>query len=893
MFNLENAVKEWKAGLRKQDVFEDGLVADLETQLRDTVEALMAEGASDEDAFRTAVGRLGRPEAIADEYRRNREVALDRRRPWRLERFVPALGWSYLKTAWRKMKRQKGYALINVAGLAVGLACALFIWLWVQDELSYDRFHANAPSLFRVEQDQSGGQGTFHVYVTQYPMGPAAQAAIPEIKRAIRYQTTGGLLIRYGDKVFFENRVRAVDPAFLDTFTFPLVRGDRSRALQDPRSILITEDMATKYFGGEDPVGKTLVINNAQPLAVVGVLKNVPVNSSLSFDMLVPFEFLRALGIDIDAWGSNDIITWVELSDPSAAAAVGEKITRFMAETLYESLRGDPETLARVRKRRLPRYMLMPLVDIRLKAVFGFGQAIGTIQSVRSFSVIALLVLLIACINFMNLATARAAGRAREVGLRKVVGARRGNLVVQFYGESGLTTVLAVSAAVAIVAVFRPAFNALAGKQIPLGALIAPPFILGILAAAAVTALVAGSYPALLLSSLQPVRVFKAGIAAGGRSSLLRRLLVMVQFGLSIALLVGTAVVYRQIVFMQSRALGFDRDELIYLPLRGDAPASYPALKDELLRSPLIPFVSGTNQIPTFLSANSWGADWEGRDPENRVLIGITWADFDYPETLGIEMAAGRTFRRDSGMDKGGSFLVNEEVARLMGLRPQEAVGRIFRFEGIEGPIVGVMKNYHYKPVQNPLEPMAVAIIPPQDLRFAIVRLGRGDVTAALRKVESAWQKVNPRLPFDYRFFDEDYDQSYRQYEQMGEILRWFTGLAVFVACLGLFGLASFLAEQRRKEVGVRKVLGASSGAVVVLLSTEFTKWVLLANLIAWPAAYFAARSWLQKFPVRTSIPVAAFLLAGAAALAIALLTVGGQAWRAARRNPADALKYE
>lgn len=270
----------------------------------------------------------------------------------------------------------------------------------------------------------------------------------------------------------------------------------------------------------------------------------------------------------------------------------------------------------------------------------------------------------------------------------------------------------------------------------------------------------------------------------------------------------------------------------------------------------------------------------------------MTFADFDYPETLGIEMAAGRTFRRDFTADAGGAFLVNEEVARLMGVRGEEAVGRSFEFQGIKGPIVGVMKNYHYKPVQNPLEPMAV-IAAPDGVRFAIVRLGKGDLTHALRQAESAWQKVNPQYPFEYRFFDEDYDLSYRQYEQIGKILKWFSGLAVFVACLGLFGLASFLAEQRRKEVGVRKVLGASSHQVVVLLSKEFTKWVLLANVIAWPAAYFAVRSWLQKFPLRADIPPAYFVLSGAAALLIALLTVSGQAWRAARKNPADALRYE
>lgn len=892
MFDLEKAIKEWKHGLLRQEELEEAMIADLEIQLRDSFEEMGSEGRGGEEAFRAAVARLGDPSAIAAEFRKNKVEALDRRKPWRPSRFMPALAASYFKTAWRKMKRQKGYALINVASLAVGLAGALFIWLWVQDELSYDRFHANAPALFRVEQEQTGGQGKFHVYVTQNPMGPAIQAAIPEIKNAIRQSGASGMLIRNGEKVFAENRVRAVDPAFLKAFTFPLVRGDAENALKNPASILLTEEMAVKYFGAEDPIGKTLVVNNTHSLAVTGVLKKIPANSTIGFDMLVPFEFLRTLGVNIDAWGSNNIITWVELHDPASASVVSEKLTLFMTERIYESLRNNPEALAEARKRRLPEYMLKPLTDLRLKAVFGFGQVTGTIQSVKSFSMIALLVLLIACINFMNLATARSAGRAKEVGLRKVSGALRSQVITQFYGESILTTFLALLAALLAVAALRPAFNALAGKQIPLAALSSPAFLAGLLGAVILTAVVAGSYPSLLLSSLRPVNVFRPGAKAGGRSPLLRRILVTVQFGLSIALVIVMGVVYRQVDFMRMKSLGFDKERLIYLPLRGEAHDSYPALKAELLRSPFIPAVTGTSQIPTYISANGWGATWEGKDPENRVLIGQTNADFDYPETLGIEMAAGRTFRREFATDAGGAFLINEETARLMGLSPQEAVGKMFNFQGVNGPIIGVAKNYHYSPVANPLEPMAV-LVRPAAVEFAIIRLAQGDTREALKQVEKAWRSINPRYPFEYQFFDDAYAASYNQYEQMGKLFRWFSVLAVVVACLGLFGLAAFLAEQRRKEIGVRKVLGASERQVVGLLTKEFAKWVLLANLIAWPAAYFAARSWLGKFPYRTDIPPVLFVLVGAAALAIAVLTVGGQAWKAAKNNPAGALKYE
>ncbi|MBN1940239.1 MAG: ABC transporter permease, partial [Candidatus Aminicenantes bacterium] len=829
MFDLEKAIKEWKRGLFRQDALEEVLVADLELQLRDSYEEMKAEGRDEAEAFQAAVARLGDPASIAAEYRKNEAVALNRRRPLRPGRFFPALGASYLKTSWRKMKRQKGYALINIASLAIGLAGALFIWLWVQDELSFDRFHANASALFRVEQDQAGAQGNFHVYVTQYPMGPAIQAAIPEIKSTVRQSRTGGLLVRNGEKVFVENRVTAVDPAFLNVFTFPLVRGDAESALKNPGSIILTAEAAVKYFGTEDPVGKTLIVNHAHSLAVTGVLKKIPANSTIGFDMIVPFEFLRALEINIDAWGSNNIITWVELHDPAQATVVGEKMTGYMTQRIYDSLQSNPDALAEARKRRLPQYMLMPLPDLRLKAVFGFGQSVGTIQSVKSFSMIALLVLFIACINFMNLATARSAGRAKEVGLRKVSGALRGQVVTQFYGESVLTTFLALIAALAAVAALRPAFNALAGKQIPFAALLSPAFLVGLLAAVILTAVIAGSYPSLLLSSLQPVHVFRPGAKAGGRSPLLRRVLVTVQFGLSIALVIMMGVVYRQVDFMRTKSLGFEQERLVYIPLRGETRAAYPALKAELLRRPLIPAVTGTSQVPTYISANSWGARWEGSDPENRVLIGTTAADFDYPETLGIAMAAGRPFSREHATDKGGAFMVNEETVRLMGLSPQEAVGKVFNFQGVQGPIVGVMKNYHYSPVSNPLEPMAV-VVRPAAVQFAIVRLG-GDTRAALQEVEKAWRNVNPRYPFEYQFFDDDYAASFSQYERMGKLLRWFSVLAVVVACLGLFGLASFLAEQRRKEMGVRKVLGASEGQVIRLLTKEFAKWVLLANL--------------------------------------------------------------
>jgi len=798
---------------------------------------------------------------------------------------------NYLVTALRNIKKHKGYALINIVGLAVGLACALFILLWVRDELGYDGFHANAATLYRIEQDQSGDQGVFHVWVTPCPMGPAVKSEIPEIKETSRMGFPGSLLVRNGDKAFFESSVRAVDPAFLTIFSFPLVQGDVSSALARPDCIVISEKMAAKYFGHENPMGRTLTVNNAHSFQVMGVVSDAPPNSTVTYDMLVPFEFLKALGRGIERWGNNSIYTWVQLRDPAAAATVNQKITKLVFDKYLEGVT-DPETIARIKSRPGPQFMLAPLTDIRLRSVVGFGERVGTMQSVLTFGAIAVFVLLIACINFMNLATARAANRAKEVGLRKVSGAYRRDIIGQFYGESALTTLLAVVAALGLVLLLLPAFNTLAAKQIPAAALLSRPFVFGLLAITAVTALVAGSYPAVVLSAFEPARVLKGGVAAGARGALFRKILVIVQFSLSIMLLIGTGVVVRQLSFMRAKDLGFDKEHLVYLPMRGDSAKSYTLLKSELLRDPRVTSVTGMSHPPTSIGSNSWSADWEGKNPDNRALISMAWVDHDYVETMRIQMVAGRPFSREHPADVKGAFLVNEGVAGAMGLKPSEAVGKWFDFQNVKGPIVGVMKDFHFLSVRVAIPPLAV-MLDPEASSFAVVRLGSGDVRASLKQVEAVWRQVNPLYPFEYRFMDDDYDRMYQGYNRMGGILRYFTVMAVFIACLGLFGLASFMAEQRRKEIGVRKVLGASPRGIVVLMSSEFAKWVAMANLVAWPAGYLMMRAWLQSFAYRAPIPFWLFASAGAGALAVALLTVSGQAWRASQTNPATALKYE
>ncbi len=719
----------------------------------------------------------------------------------------------------------------------------------------------------------------------------------------------GALLFRSGDKAFYENRISAVDPSFLRMFTFPLLRGAAETALNNPTDLVVTETFARKYFGTADAVGKSVTVNNAFAATVTAVLKDVPDNSSLRFDALLPYSFPLNLGLDSNNWVNNSVATFVRLHEKSVASVVNAKITRLVRdrtmaqwrsdEEAWKEIQADPEQLKRYNSYVGPDFMVNPLVDIRFHGDWGYARSSQLLKTITTFAVIGLFVLLIACINFMNLSTARSVRRAREVGLRKVVGAHRRSIAGQFYGESVLTAVLAGLAAFGLVVLLLPAFNAVAGKTMTSASLFSLKFVLGILAVTALTGVVAGSYPALVLSSFQPIKVIKGRASDGTRGAGLRRGLVVVQFGLSVLLLIGMAVAARQIDFMRHKDLGYDKDQLLYLPLRGETAKNYARLKERLLQDPKIQAVTGTHQPPTMIGSSSFGASWDGQDPRQRDLISCAFVDYDYTETMKIELAAGRTFSRQFRSDETGAFLVNEAITKLMGLDAAAAVGKRFAFMGVDGTIVGVVKNFHFQSVQTQIEPLAVAMgvrspagpwtVP----SYAVIRPKAGDVAGSLAAVEAAWRAVNADYPFEYRFFDQDFDRMFRADERTGAILKIFAFLAVAIAGLGLFGLASFTAEQKTREIGVRKVLGASAPGLVVLLSKEFAKWVLVANALAWPAAYFIMRGWLQQFAYRTNIAWWLFPAAGAGALLIAMLTVSFQALRAARTNPVEALKYE
>jgi len=782
---------------------------------------------------------------------------------------------NYFKIAFRNITRNKGYSFINIVGLAVGIAGCLLISLWVKDELSYDRFHENADLLYRVEFEQNYSGRMYHVNVSSHPLGPALKAELPEIEEMTRFTYPEEVMIHFEDKTFYEEGFVCVDSAFFSMFSFPFRRGEAETALKETAVMVITEDLAHKYFGNRDPVGRVLTVNGRHDFTVSGVVKNPPSNSTIRFSMAVPYDFQRVLGRSLDQWNNNSVFTFVRLGDNVSSRGMGEKI-----EAVVNKHSENSEQI----------YSIRSLTDIHLQSHSGFGKAGRQNQYVYIFSVIAMFVLLIACTNFMNLATARSARRAREVGLRKVVGAFKNQIIRQFFCESGLLTFLALILALGMVWILLPVFNQVSGKEVSLAALGQGSIPFLIAGVTVFTGLLAGSYPALFLSAFQPIETLRGSLTRGLRGKLFRRVLVVLQFSLSIGLIIGTGVVSSQLGYIQGKDLGFDKDHLIYIQMRAGLDKSYAGFKDGLLRSPDIMAVSAAGERPSAIYSNFSGADWEGKPDDSSVSFSFCAVDYDYTAATGIEIASGRGFSRELASDADRGYVVNETAVAVMGM--DDPIGKRFSASENHGTIIGVVKDFHFLSLRKKVDPL-VLFLSSENLRYVLIRVNGSNIPQALAHIKNTWGRVMPQAPFEYRFINQDFDAEYRAEQRMGSMLRIFSLLAVFVACLGLFGLASHAAEQRTREIGIRKVLGADMGRIGLLLTREFLFLVLAANLFAWPVSYLAMRWWLQDFAYRTPIRPELFLISSGAALAIALLTVVFQAVKAGLTDPVQALKHE
>ncbi len=787
---------------------------------------------------------------------------------------------NYLIAALRNFNRQKLFTAINLAGLAVALATVILIFLQTKHELSYDRFHDSLKNLYRVEEDQIYNNEKYHVNVTPWPSGPVWQEEIPEIEMAARFISAGSVLMKYGDNAFYEDKVYATDSTFFKMFSFNLRQGHADKVLSEPNSIVISKKIAEKYFGEEDPIGKTLLVNNENSYMVTGVFDDPPSNSSLNFNILISFEYMVNSPWYSEHWGSNSIYTFVLLNEKAETDKVNHKLT-----SIVDAHNSQNTT----------DFMVAPLKKMHLYSYFGFNNNQMGIKTVMIFIAVGIFVLIIAAINFMNLSTARSSTRAGEIAIRKISGAHKKNLITQFLGESMIMVVFSVLLALIMVLLLLQPFNQLTGKDFVIRDLADPVIGAGILILTLVTGLFSGFYPAIVLSSMKPLNILKnKGLKSSGKGWF-RKITVITQFSLGIILITGTLVIHQQLAYMQNKELGYDKNNLLYINMRGDLKDSYNAIREELSRLPEVRYISSSMHPPYMIGSNSSSLHWQGKDPEMDLLVSFSGVDFDYAEAMGIKMKSGRTFSEDYGSDMLkdtlGAFMINEELEKVMGI--ENIIGTEIRFNGITGPVVGVMKNYHYKPVRNIIEPLAVMVSPPEYKNFMIIRLKEGNLSSNLSKLESSWNEIMPLYPFDYKFVDQDFEIMYRFEERMGKLMKALAIIAVIIASIGLFGLSAFSAEQKTREIGIRKAMGATRRNILSLFSREFIILLIISAMISWPLAFYFLRNWLLKFDYRISLNAWIFFGAGLLSLMVAMISISYQALRAAGKNPADTLRYE
>ena len=778
---------------------------------------------------------------------------------------------NYLKVAFRTLAKRKGYAFINISGLAIGIACCMLIFLWVRDERSYDRFHENADRIYRVLLDP-GQAADRHEAVSPAPLGGVMKESYPDVEKAVRI-TRWRTSIEQGENRYDQTGA-FVDIDFLTMFSFPLLEGDPTIALANPYSIVISEKMASRYFGESSPTGHILRLGDTTDFTVTGVLKNLSGNSHLQFDFLVPTD-LESDFWSADNWGNVSHHTYLLLSRGANITAVTQKLN---------------DVVNANNPRNANTYYLQPLTDIHLRSNFNFDiPGHGNLLYVQIFSIIALVVLVGACINYMNLSTARSGRRAREIGLRKVVGAHRRSIAAQFVGESVFMTAWAGILAIIIVELSLSQFNALSGKNLAIDytdlSLLSMLFGIVVL-----TGILAGSYPALYLSSFQPVSVLKGLTTSGTKGRAFRNTLVLVQFSLAIILIIGAQAVKRQIDFVQSVNLGFEKENLVYLDMRGDLAAEYETMKERLMNNPNILSVAASNYLPMNIWSGTSNTDWEERAEDHRVQMQVLRVNYDFLHTYGMEIVGGRGFSRDFVTDASKAVILNEAAVRAIGL--EAPIGKRFSWGETDYTIIGIVKDFHYKPLSISVEPLFMQLR--QDAaRFLSVRIRSEGVDQSVASLKELWASYRPDDPFEFHFLDETLDQQYGTEEQLGKITMIFTLLAIFISCLGLLGLASYVAERRIKEIGIRKIVGASVPRIVWMLSMDMVKWVAIALVIAWPLGFFVIYRWLENYAVHFKIGLSMFVMAGLLTLVVAFLTVSFQSLRAALLNPVEALKYE
>jgi len=782
---------------------------------------------------------------------------------------------NYLKVAFRNIIRHKGFSFINIAGLAVGLAVCFLILLWVQDELKFDKFHENYDRIHRILVDINTNGDEFVVGVTPAALAPNIIDEVPEFEEICRFKNWGNFQMRISEEEGFLGFNSGIaDPSVFDIFSFPLLAGDPETALVEAHSLVLTTDAAEKLFGDEDPLGKTVEVKNRGDFTVTGLIDNVD-HSHFDFDFLTPFHLIKEDGENIDdpGMGSFNFTTYVLLKEGADPAAVDDKIEKYYWEE------GDENQ---------PILFMQALEETYLFSKVAYDFTIrGDIKMIYTFSFIALLVLLIACINFMNLSTAKSSMRAREIGIRKVSGSSRSKIIAQFFLESITYAILGMTIALLLTELLLPVFNELSNKEITLDFFQSINTVLLLIGITMTTGLLSGIYPALMLSSFKPVNVLKSAAKGGKATSLFRTILVISQFSLSIILLISALTVQKQLKFIYNKDLGYNKHHMVWLNFSPTLKEKYEVAKESLLQMPDVTSVTNLNVLPVYECPGSGIDYWEGKTGDEILQLHMIQVEHDFLKTFEIELLEGRNFSANSAAES-NYVILNEEAIRRMEM--DEPIGKHIYDETTE--IIGVIKDFNYNTVRGEIEPLAL-IHDTSEARYLMVRLNSANPVQTLEKMDDLVRSIDPDIDWNFRFFDDTLQNLYRREQDAGKLISYFTILAIFISCLGLFGLAGYITERRTKEIGIRKVMGASVSGITFLLTKEFCKWVIISIVIAWPVAYYLMEKWLQNFAYKTEIGIGTFLISGCFALLIAIITVSFQTIKTAISNPVEALKYE
>ena len=802
---------------------------------------------------------------------------------------------NYFKIAFRNLLRNKLYSSINLTGLAIGLAACLMIWLWVQDEMSYDRFHTNAERIYRVERKFDFRDMHGQAPITGGTYGPALVSDYPEIENHVRLHRNE-LSIKDHRNIFHKTQLIVSDNSIFEIFDFHLESGDPKTALTQPKSMVLTRENAIKYLGTEDAIGKFLTVDWSGTLAdfqITGILEEIPHNSHVQFDVLASISSYPPE--QLNTWFNNFLYTHVLVKEGTDIEALQDKfsgfLTKYMAADLVKII--GPE----IDVNDVFQLKLVSLLDIHLHPAQEFEiEPQGSMTSIYIFSAIAVLILIIACINFMNLSTARANKRAREVGIRKTVGAHKRQLRGQFLGESVLLAFIALVLAVLLIRLFLSVFNSISGKLLSLSMLFQMSNWIILIGIALAAGLLAGLYPAFYLTRFDAAKVLKGGAQSGTGKSVFRRSMAVLQFVISITLIIGTLVIFRQMDYIQKKSLGFDKENVIILPAESNqVRQNAEAFRNTLKEDTRIKSVAVSSNVPG--SSMFSDTTYKRGDTDEIFPLIFMETDYEFVDTYGFDVTHGRRFSKEFSTDIDGAIMVNQAAAREIGYTPEEAVGKkLLRFMSLtefkELTIVGVVENFHFKSLHRIIEPCLLELNP-ENFDTISIRIMPGDFRGTIGFIQQKWGEIFPGEQFEYSFLDSRIDLLYKSEGRMRSIFLIFAILSIFVACLGLFGLATFTAEERTKEIGVRKVMGATAANIVLLLCKEFAKWVLVANVVAWPVAYFIMSKWLQNFAYQTSVGLWPFVLSAVLALLIALFTVSYQSIKAAITDPVECLRYE